>query len=259
MSIARREGAIALALGALMVALLARAPIAQFADYHHLADTRPLFGIPNFWNVASNLPFLVIGAMGLNLLRRRPAGASLAWATLFAGTALVFFGSAYYHLYPDDTSLVWDRVPIGIAFMGFFVATMSEHSTQRAQPLIERLLLPLVLFSVGTVYWWRFSGDLSFWVWVQLAPMMAVALALSLLPGQYTHRRYLAYALGCYAAAKIFELADHQLMQWSTGLLSGHSMKHLAAAAGVACLYAMLQRREPVIRQERRAGAPPAP
>lgn len=242
----KRDGAIALALIALLAGLLARAPIPQFAQYHALADTRTLLGIPNFWNVASNLPFLIIGLMGLNLLRRRPAGASPAWATLFAGTALVFFGSSYYHLDPDDASLVWDRLPIGIAFMGFFVATLGEHSTQRGQRLARRMLLPLVLFSVAAVYWWRFTGDLSLWVWIQLAPMLAAVLAVSFLRGQYTHRRYVVYALGCYAAAKGFELADHQFMEWSAGALSGHSLKHLAASAGVACLYAMLKRRRAV-------------
>lgn len=245
-SSARREAAIALSLGVLMAALLAKAPIAQFADYHQLADTRPLFGIPHFWNVISNLPFLIIGAMGLGLLRRRPAGASHAWVVLFGGTALVFFGSAYYHLDPEDASLVWDRLPIGIAFAGFFIAVMSEHSTERGRRLAGRLLLPLILFSVAAVYWWRFTGDLSLWIWMQLAPMLAAALAVSLLPGQYSHRRYIFYALACYAAAKVFELADHQTMQWSAGVLSGHTLKHLAAAAGVGCLYAMLKRREAV-------------
>jgi len=73
--------------------------------------------------------------------------------------------------------------------------------------------------------------------------MLAVVLVLALLPGRYTHRRYLAYALACYAAAKLFELADLQLMQWSSGLMSGHALKHFAAAAGVCCFYVMLRER----------------
>ncbi len=229
---------ILLALGLLLAGLLAQAPIAQFADYHQLADQRPLFGVPHFWNVASNLPFLVLGVMGLDLLRRRPAGASPAWAAVFAGTVLVFFGSSYYHLAPSDATLVWDRLPIGLAFMGFFAALIEEHSRAHG----TRLLLPLVLFAVGAVYWWRFTGDLSLWVWVQLAPMLAIVLVL-FLPPRYSHRRYLVYALACYVLAKAFEVGDRQLMQWTAGLLSGHSLKHLFAAAGVLCFYAMLRRR----------------
>src|SRR6516225_2480418 len=33
--------------------------------YHQFADQRELFGIPNFWNVISNLPFVAVGAVGL--------------------------------------------------------------------------------------------------------------------------------------------------------------------------------------------------
>lgn len=237
---------IALALGLLLVGLLTQAPILQFADYHDLADQRPLLGFPHFWNVASNLPFVVVGAMGLELLRRRPAGASPAWAALFGGTTLVFFGSAYYHLDPRDATLVWDRLPIGVAFMGFFVALISEHTREGGRRVAQRMLLPLILFSIGAVYWWRFTGDLSLWVWVQLAPMLAIVLALGFLPAQYTHRRYLLYALGCYALAKAFELGDRPIMEWSGGALSGHSVKHVAAAAGVLCFYAMLKKRSAI-------------
>ncbi|HEX6319797.1 MAG TPA: ceramidase domain-containing protein [Burkholderiales bacterium] len=222
----------------LLAGLLSQAPIAQFADYHDLADRRVLLGIPHFWNVASNLPFLIVGVMGLVLLRHRPAGASHAWAAMFAGTALVFFGSAYYHLEPNDATLVWDRLPIGLAFMGFFAALIGEHSRVNG----SRLLLPLIAFAIGAVYWWRHTGDLSLWVWVQLAPMLAIVLVL-FLPGQYTHRRYLLYALACYVLAKAFELADRQVMDWSGGLLGGHSLKHLLAAAGVLCFYLMLKER----------------
>jgi hypothetical protein len=240
--LARREAWVWAALGALLVILLARAPIAQFSDYHELADQRALLGIPHFWNVASNLPFLVVGAMGLALLRRKPAEAAAAWTAMFAGTALVCFGSAYYHLDPRDATLVWDRLPIGVAFMGFFAALIGEHSRVSS----SRILWPLVAFSAGAVYWWRLTGDLSLWVWVQLAPMLAIVLALAFLPGRYTHRRYMAYALVCYALAKLFELGDRQIMAWSSDAMSGHSLKHLAAAAGVLFFYLMLKRRSPI-------------
>jgi hypothetical protein len=231
---------ILLALGLLLAGLLTQAPIAQFSDYHELADQRPLLGVPHFWNVASNLPFLVVGAMGLDLLRRRPARASPAWAAVFAGTALVFFGSSWYHLAPSDATLVWDRLPIGLAFMGFFAALIEEHSRFRSEPM----LVLLILLSIGAVLWWYFTGDLSLWVWVQLAPMLAIV-PVMFLPGRYSHRRYLIYALVCYALAKAFELGDRQVMDWSGGLLGGHALKHLLAAAGVLCFYVMLRKRTP--------------
>ncbi len=40
-------------------------PIPQPQLYHNFADQRSLSGIPNFWNVISNLPFLIIGGWGI--------------------------------------------------------------------------------------------------------------------------------------------------------------------------------------------------
>jgi len=221
------------------------APILQPAAYHDLADQRALLGIGHFWNVVSNLPFLVVGLMGLDLLRRKREEAAAAWAVLFAGSVLVAFGSAWYHSDPNDATLIWDRLPIGIAFMGFFTALLVEHFEGAAREVAHWLLAPLIVLSAAAIWWWQASGDLSLWVWVQAAPMLAVVLVLALLPGRYTHRRYLAYALACYAAAKLLELADVQLMQWTGGLMSGHALKHLAAAAGVWCFYVMLRERRP--------------
>jgi hypothetical protein len=48
-----------------LVALLPLPPLLQDQNYHQFADQRELFGIPNFWNVVSNLPFIAIGAAGL--------------------------------------------------------------------------------------------------------------------------------------------------------------------------------------------------
>jgi hypothetical protein len=240
----RRESLIIMVLAALLPALFfALGPIAQPAGYHDLADQRTILGIGHFWNVASNVPFLVLGVMGLHLLRRQREAASAAWATLFAGTVLVALGSSWYHADPNNATLVWDRLPIGIAFMGFFIALLIEHLGGVASRVARRLLMPSVGFSAAAIWWWHETGDLSLWVWVQAAPMLAVVLALMLLPGRYTHRRYLAYALACYAGAKLLELADWQVMQWTGGLMSGHALKHLVAAAGVWCFYIMLRQR----------------
>ena len=165
---------------------------------------------------------------------------------VFGGPALVAFGSAWYHSHPDDATLVWDRLPMGIAFMGFFTAVLVEHLEGTARRTVHALLAPLLILSALAIWWWHASGDLSLWVWVQGAPMLAVVLVLALLPGRYTHRRYLAYALACYAAAKLFEHADLELMQWTGGAMSGHALKHFAAAAGVGWFYAMLREREKI-------------
>jgi hypothetical protein len=50
--------------------LLPLPPLLQDQSYHQFADQRELFGIPNFWNVVSNLPFIAVGAVGLLQVRR---------------------------------------------------------------------------------------------------------------------------------------------------------------------------------------------
>src|SRR5262252_7082729 len=76
-------------------------PIVQNQNYHDFADQRTLFGIPNFWNVVSNVPFIGIGAIGLWQF-----GSSQATMLLFLGIFLTGFGSAYYHLEPSDQTPV---------------------------------------------------------------------------------------------------------------------------------------------------------
>ena len=216
---------------ALVLAWLA--PIPQPAAYHHYADQRPLFGVAHFWNVASNLPFLILGVMGLRL------NASLSWRVGFLGVVFVALGSAYYHLAPDDPRLVWDRVPIGIAFAGFYAAVLDEHLALRS----VRWLAGFTLLSMMAVAWWRYSGDLSAWIFVQVGAMLGAALMVALLPGRHGHRRYIMYSLACYAVAKAYEFADHSLRTVTGGLTGGNAFKHLFAAAGVWCFYRMLELR----------------
>jgi hypothetical protein len=66
----------------------------------------PGFGVPNFWNVVSNLPFIGVGAVGLRQFHRDPAV-----FVIFLGIFLTGVGSSYYHWDPSDRTLFWDRLP----------------------------------------------------------------------------------------------------------------------------------------------------
>ena len=224
--------------------MLALEPIAQDPRYHDLADGRTLLGIPNFVNVASNLPFLIIGIAGLlgPPQTRPPAGAWPVWAVFFAGVALTGLGSAYYHLAPADPTLVWDRLPMTLAFMGLFVALLSEHAGER---LTRYLLAPAILIGLASIGWWLYADDLRLYLWVQGAPLLAVLLALLLFPPRYTHRAYLLYGLGFYVLAKIAEFHDPELYALTAETLSGHSAKHLLASVSALYVCLMLRRREP--------------
>jgi hypothetical protein len=236
-----RAPALLAALFGPLAALLILPPIADDPQYYSLADTRALFGIPSFLNVASNAAFLVVGLIGfLYCVRRRPSGATTSWTLFFAGTALVAFGSGHYHWSPGPDTLVWDRLPMTIAFMGLFAALVSEHLGER----LERAVLPAAIaLGLGSVLWWHYTGDLRIYAWVQFAPLLAIVLLLALFPARYSHRSYLAYGLGFYVLAKAAEIADGRMAALTSGALSGHTLKHLLAALAPFCVYLMLRAR----------------
>jgi len=230
-----------LVLFAALALILAAGPISQDLRLHAYADDRAALGMPNFFNVVSNVAFLLVGLAGLFAGRGgRISGASRSWFVLFLGIALVCFGSAYYHWNPNNATLVWDRLPMTLAFMGFLVAVASEHLGER----LERMLLaPALIVGIASVLWWDHTDDLRFYIWVQLSPFLAIVVLLLAYPGRYTHRAYLWYGLVLYALAKISEGFDREIYSLTAQALSGHVLKHLLAACAVFVIYLMLLRR----------------
>src|SRR5262245_53708456 len=106
-----------------LLILLYLPPIHQDARYHEFADRRCFLGVPNFADVVSNAPFLIIGLAGIMLSARgRLTGYSICWFTFFLGVSLVGIGSGHYHRHPNNDSLVWDRLPMTVAFIRLFMA-----------------------------------------------------------------------------------------------------------------------------------------
>ena len=234
-----REWALAAVVLAPLALILARQPMPQDLKYHALVDTRTYFGIPNFLDVASNIPFLLLGAAGLVLCSGTTAtGAARSWTVFFLGVALVFFGSAYYHWSPTNATLVWDRVPMTIAFMGLFTALVSEHA---AAGIERALLAPAVAVGLASVAWWTYTGDLRIYYWVQAAPLLAIVFVLIAYSGRYTLRMYLAYGLLSYVLAKAAEFHDRELYTLTSHVMSGHTLKHLLAALAILFVYLMLR------------------
>ncbi len=230
-------------------------PIAQDPSYHHFADGRSILGIPNFFNVISNSAFLVSGAIGLLLLRHyRKTGSPPIFAArreirpydvFFWAIALTSFGSAYYHLAPNNTHLVWDRLPMTFGFMSLFSALIMERIDREAG---LQLLTPLIVLGVGSVVYWywgsqRGGGDLRWYVDVQFYPMMAIPLIAYFFPSRYTEGRQIYAILIWYILAKVFELLDGSIFQLSGAFLSGHTIKHLLAAGATLQVAWMLYRR----------------
>ena len=108
--------------------------IPQDPAYHFFADTRPWLGIANFGNVASNLPFSIVGVLGLWAVlgpegRGNFEDRADAWPYIvfFVGVGFVSAGSAYYHLAPDNARLFWDRLPMTLAFMAVLSAIVADE------------------------------------------------------------------------------------------------------------------------------------
>lgn len=229
-----------------LVASVFVAPIPQDPAYHLFADTRGLLSIVNFGDVASNLPFLFIGIAGVFLALNRKNQLQACWPAylmFFIGVGLTAFGSGYYHLAPGNDTLLWDRLPMTIAFMPLFSIVISDFVSPSAG---RRLLLPLLLAGVGSVVYWHWTesigaGDLRPYALVQFLPMLLMPLMLVLFKSDGANKAMYWWMIAFYALAKVLEFYDPQVFA-ATGIVSGHTLKHLAAA-GAPLLFLLGARR----------------
>ena len=232
-----------------MAAVFFVPPIPQDPNYHHFADQRQILGIPNFWNVVSNLPFVIVGLIGLQLVLRGPIAGGLpglrpAYLVFFLGVALVAIGSGYYHLSPSNPTLLWDRLPITVSLMAFFSIIVGENI---AGHLGRRMLWPLVFIGIVSVGYWnatevRGNGDLRPYALVQFLPMVLIPVILVLFRSSLSKNGYIWAVLGAYAASKVVELQDEAVFRF-LGVVSGHTLKHLFAAIGTYMFFLALKRR----------------
>jgi hypothetical protein len=220
-----------------LLALMLVPPIPQSQIYHRFADQRTLFGIPNFWCVVSNLPFVLVGALGLWKVRQ-----GLSAGIFFLGVLLTGFTSSYYHWAPSDWGLFWDRLPMTFAFMAILANVIEERIDQRVGQL---LLWPLVAIGVLSLLIWMRVDDLRLYAWVQFFPCIALPLMFWLFPPKYSGTYYWFIAAGFYALAKLLEHHDAKIYA-ALGVMSGHPLKHLAAACACYAIYLAFRRRQPV-------------
>lgn len=225
------------------------APVLQDPMYHQFADQRSFAGIPNCWNVITNLAFLVVGLIGLYKLNRKRLNIvspmRFSYVIFFTSVCLVSFGSAYYHWQPDNVSLFWDRLPMTFVFMSLLSFVLGEHLSVSWG---RRSLLPLLLVGLLSVgYWYRGellgAGDLRSYVLVQFLPV--ILLLLLLLLGRPIFKQQSGYWLlfTAYIFAKLAEHLDTTIYTWTSGIYGGHALKHLLSAAGLYLLIIYFERR----------------
>ncbi|MBL8225664.1 MAG: alkaline phytoceramidase [Chromatiales bacterium] len=218
-------------------------PMPQPLDYHDFADQRDAFGVENFLDVVTNAAFLLAGLAGLFVvLSGRAVLESPAerwpWAVFFLGVLLTAAGSAWYHLSPDNETLFWDRLPMTVAFMALVASQVVDRISVRAG---LRLLVPMLLVGAASVIYWiaterAGAGNVLPYGILQGYSVIVLLLMAVLKHSRYTRGNDLYFIFGWYVLAKLLETFDEQVLALGH-LVSGHSLKHVAAAVGgfVAC------------------------
>jgi hypothetical protein len=225
-------------------------PIPQNPSYHQFADTRATLGIPNTFDVLSNVAFIIVGMWGIAFTAKRLKkngfdAPFFQYLIFFTAVFLTGFGSSYYHYAPSNRTLIWDRLPMAIAFMGFFCSVVSEVISLKVSMI---LIGPLLMLGLGSVVYWGWSeecgwGDLRLYGLVQFLPMILILSILFMykLPSNYL--RFVVVLMFLFLISKITEFFDRQIFEWLQ-FISGHTLKHLFVAAGTYCVLQMLFVRE---------------
>lgn len=230
------------------VALMIVDPIAQDLAYHRFSDDREMLGIPHFMDVLSNLPFVIVGFLGIRLVSRsykkQPLGLFLMSFTVFVGVLLTGFGSGFYHVEPNNFTLIFDRLPMTLVFTAFFATIIYDYVDRRAGAYLFYALLMVGIYSI--LYWYYTeitgAGDLRLYAFVQFFPIVASPLILIFYHHEDLYTRQLIYLFLAYAVAKFFEHFDSQVFDLIR-VVSGHTLKHLFSALAVWMIYKIFKKR----------------
>jgi hypothetical protein len=212
---------------------LAVRPIVRTPTFHHYADARTWLGIPHAGDVLSNAAFIVVAVLAALRLRAGRSADGFAWLAC-AGVAGIGIGSGSYHVAPSDALLALDWAPIVLALAWITAAVVADRHGRRAG--VIALVVGTSAALVAVAIWYlgggtTGGGDMTAYVTVQLLGVaLPLAVALSA-PGRIP-ARHLAVALAGFLLARLFATRDASLLD-AIGV-SGHSLKHVAAALAAA-------------------------
>jgi hypothetical protein len=232
-----------------IVLLALHGRIAQPPHYNEFADQSVISGIPHAADVLSNIGFALVAIWGWLTLWPHRASEQLragwpGYRLFLIGLFLTAFGSAIYHLAPDDFRLVWDRLPIALACAGLLAGVRGD--TQAGlRTGVEAIALGC--FAVASVAWWVVTerggaGDLRPYLLLQGLPLILIPLWQAIHRAPRADRIAFATAMVLYVLAKLAEILDHEIAN-ATGFVSGHTLKHLIATAATAAVVWGLTRR----------------
>ena len=103
----------------------------------------------------------------------------------------------------------------------------------------------MLAIGAASLLWWVWTDDLRLYFWAQFFPAVALLVLFALYPAKYTHSKYWLIAAALYALAKLFEFTDHAIYSFGQ-VVSGHTLKHLGAAAACFVVLRYFQTRRPL-------------
>ncbi len=231
---------------------LVLSPIAQPQAYHSFAEQRTFLGVPHFGDVVTNIAYVIVAVLGFVFLVSRDGKTVLAgyqerlpYFVFFAGVGAIAIGSAYYHADPTNQTLLWDRLPMVVAFTAILAAFVADRIHTRAGALV---VLPLaVAMGVVSLVYWHISeaagrGDLRFYFLVQATAIVLIPLICVLFRGRHTSGKFVLYILVLYGLGVACEQLDVAIYEVLGGTVSGHTIKHVLTALAIYMVVAMLRR-----------------
>jgi hypothetical protein len=252
---------------ALLAACLALHALALFGPALHLpghghgfADPRALWGVPFAMDVLSNLPFALAGLAGIASLLRRPGRAladverAMAWL-FFSGLVFTSLASGWYHWGPDDTGLAIDRCGMAVAFAGLLGLAAATRISERAGAALGLGVLGLAPLAASAAL---ATGNVLPWAVTQFGGMALILWFTTLRTRPAALDFRLGFVILAYAAAKLLEMNDHAVYEFSGQLVSGHTLKHVVASLAAWPLLAALQSRAGSVQNAARTGGSPA-
>ena len=208
--------------------------IQQDQNYHNFADQRALFGVNNAFDTLSNLAFIIVGILGLfNFYNNKFIKISNSFSVIlnlfFISIILTGLGSGYYHLSPNDFTLVFDRLALTLVFTFILAMLASIRISERSG---FHTLAELIIVAPLSVLLWNYNGNLTPYAVLQFGGIVIIALTL-LLTKAPKQSPCFASLIILYGFAKLAEFYDVEIFKLSQNLISGHTLKHLIGAIAV--------------------------
>ena len=208
--------------------------IQQNQNYHNFADKRVLFGVNNAFDTLSNLAFIIVGILGLfNFYNNKFIKISNSFSVIlnlfFISIILTGLGSGYYHLSPNDFTLVFDRLALTLVFTFILAMLANVRISERSG---FHTLAELIILAPLTVLIWNYNGNLTPYAVLQFGGIIIIVLTLLLTKAQKQSPCFASLII-LYGFAKVTEFYDVEIFKLSQNLISGHTLKHLIGAIAV--------------------------